>query len=123
MLNIGSGEFLLIAVVALLILGPSRLPELARGVGKFVREFRRQTDDVRGVVEREFYKMDEAVNADLAPVALPPPGAEPSQVLAPLGAETRPTEPDVPTSEGAASSADVAPVPPPTGSESSEPKS
>ena len=58
MFNIGSGEIALIAVVALLLLGPSRLPELARGIGKFMREFRRQTDEVRGVVEREFYKMD-----------------------------------------------------------------
>ena len=58
MFNIGSGEIALIAVVALLVLGPSRLPELARGIGKFVREFRRQTDEVRGVVEREFYRMD-----------------------------------------------------------------
>ena len=58
MFNLGSGEIALIAVAALLILGPSRLPELARGIGKFMREFRRQTDEVRGVVEREFYKMD-----------------------------------------------------------------
>jgi len=54
-------------VVALLILGPTRLPELARGIGKFMREFRRQTDEVRGVVEREFYKMD----ADEAKTQLP----------------------------------------------------
>ncbi len=58
MFNIGSGEIALIAIVALLVLGPQRLPELARGIGKFMREFRRQTDEVRGVVEREFYRMD-----------------------------------------------------------------
>ena len=63
MFNIGSGEIALIAVVALLILGPTRLPELARGIGKFMREFRRQTDEVRGVVEREFYKMDKEIEA------------------------------------------------------------
>lgn len=48
MFNIGSGEIAFIAVFALLVLGPKRLPELARGLGKFVREFRRQTDEVRG---------------------------------------------------------------------------
>lgn len=68
MFNIGSGELVLIAVVALLVLGPKRLPELARGLGKFLREFRRQTDEVRGVVEREFYKMDSEMDG-------PPPMA------------------------------------------------
>ena len=68
MFNIGSGELVLIAVVALLVLGPKRLPELARGLGKFLREFRRQTDEVRNVVEREFYKMDKEMDA-------PPPSA------------------------------------------------
>jgi sec-independent protein translocase protein TatB len=63
MFNIGSGELVLIAVVALLVLGPKRLPELARGLGKFLREFRRQTDEVRGVVEREFYRMDQEIEA------------------------------------------------------------
>lgn len=99
MFNVGSGEIALIAVVALLILGPKRLPELARGIGKFMREFRRQTDEVRGVVEREFYKMDEELKLDDKPLqirpasesvamghedhhldALPPPTMESSQL-------------------------------------------
>ncbi|QSQ23632.1 twin-arginine translocase TatA/TatE family subunit [Pyxidicoccus parkwayensis] len=63
MFNIGAGEMVLIAVAALLILGPKRLPELARGLGKFMREFRRQTDEVRNVVEREFYSLDTDVSA------------------------------------------------------------
>ncbi len=63
MFNIGAGEMILILVVALLFLGPQKLPELARGLGKFMREFRRQTDDVRNMVEREFYKMDQEINA------------------------------------------------------------
>lgn len=77
MFNLGSGEIALIAVAALLILGPSRLPELARGIGKFMREFRRQTDEVRGVVEREFYKMD----ADIAEPQLQVRPAQDTQAL------------------------------------------
>ena len=73
MFNIGAGEMALIAVVALLVLGPKRLPELARGLGKFMREFRRQTDEVRGVVEREFYRMDQDV-MEPPPVILPAQG-------------------------------------------------
>ncbi len=73
MFNIGAGEMALIAVVALLVLGPKRLPELARGLGKFMREFRRQTDEVRGVVEREFYRMDQDIT-EPAPTILPAHG-------------------------------------------------
>jgi sec-independent protein translocase protein TatB len=64
MFNVGPGEILLISVVALLLLGPDKLPELARGLGKFFREFRKHTDDVRSMVEREFYRMDQDVLED-----------------------------------------------------------
>ncbi|MBJ6759504.1 twin-arginine translocase subunit TatB [Myxococcaceae bacterium JPH2] len=78
MFNIGAGEMVLILVAALLVLGPQRLPELARAIGKFMREFRRHTDDVRNVVEREFYAMDEEVNR-----APPPPMGRPGSRFAP----------------------------------------
>ncbi|RKH30757.1 twin-arginine translocase subunit TatB [Corallococcus praedator] len=65
MFNIGAGEMVFILVAALIVLGPQRLPELARAIGKFMREFRRQTDDVRNVVEREFYQMDQDFNREL----------------------------------------------------------
>ena len=41
MFNIGGGEFLIILLAALVILGPSKLPEAARTVGKVIGEFRR----------------------------------------------------------------------------------
>lgn len=79
MFNIGGGEILLIAVVALLVLGPHRLPEMARTIGKALREFRRHTDSVRGVVEQEFYKMDTEL---LAPGEHPAPSAPPDGPVA-----------------------------------------
>jgi TatA/E family protein of Tat protein translocase len=38
--NFGMGELLIVLVFALIILGPKRLPEVARSVGKGVREFK-----------------------------------------------------------------------------------
>ena len=64
MFNIGAAELAVIFVVALLLLGPDKLPELARGIGKFMREFRRQTDEVRGMVEREFYQLDQDIKEE-----------------------------------------------------------
>lgn len=87
MFNVGTGEIALILVAALLILGPKKLPELARGIGKFLREFRRQTDDVRSLVEREFYRMDQDVAADLPQPGAPPFASGESKEAGPLVSE------------------------------------
>ncbi|MBI2070127.1 MAG: twin-arginine translocase TatA/TatE family subunit [Elusimicrobia bacterium] len=42
MFNLGWGEILLIGAAALLIFGPSRLPQLAKSVGEAVRTFRKE---------------------------------------------------------------------------------
>lgn len=51
MFNIGAPELLLILVVALIVVGPRRLPELARSLGKGLREVRRAQDEVRRTVQ------------------------------------------------------------------------
>ncbi len=112
MLNLGAGEVVLILVVALLVLGPKRLPELARGIGKFMRELRRQTDEVRSVVEREFYRMDQDLNSGLSS------GSDPRQSILPVQAPRPPQslmmEASLPTDPTATTSGATTESPPGT---------
>jgi TatA/E family protein of Tat protein translocase len=57
MFGLGMQELLLILAVALLVLGPKKLPEIARALGKATREFRRATDDLKRDFEMD-YKND-----------------------------------------------------------------
>lgn len=47
MFNIGPLELIVILVVALLVVGPQRLPEIGRSIGKGIREFRKAQDEVQ----------------------------------------------------------------------------
>jgi sec-independent protein translocase protein TatB len=53
MFDVGFSELLIIAVVALLVLGPERLPHAARLAGVWVRRARAQWESVRSELERE----------------------------------------------------------------------
>ena len=51
--NIGFPELIVIFVVALLVFGPRRLPELGRSLGRGLAEFRRASSDLKNSIERE----------------------------------------------------------------------
>jgi sec-independent protein translocase protein TatB len=53
MFDIGTGEVALIAVIALLVLGPERLPGAARTAGALLRKARQSWNSVRDEIERE----------------------------------------------------------------------
>ena len=50
MLNVGPLELLVVVAVALIVVGPERLPELARSVGRALRQLRQVQDEVRDMV-------------------------------------------------------------------------
>jgi TatA/E family protein of Tat protein translocase len=64
MFGIGMPELLLILGLALIVLGPKKLPELARALGKGLAEFRRATDELKD----EFRQMERDTE-DAAPSA------------------------------------------------------
>jgi sec-independent protein translocase protein TatA len=50
---IGIQEMVLILVIALVIFGPKRLPELGRSIGKTLAEFRRASNEIKHNIEKE----------------------------------------------------------------------
>jgi len=73
--SIGLPEVLVVLVVALIVLGPSRLPDAARALGKAVSEFRRATSGIQAEVRDTFSELTEPFQSPDSP---PPasPGAE-----------------------------------------------
>ena len=62
--NIGPGELILILIIALVVLGPGKLPDVAASLGKSVREFRKAATDVTDAA-----KLDAPAPAPAAPAA------------------------------------------------------
>jgi TatA/E family protein of Tat protein translocase len=54
--SLGGSEILLVAVLALLLFGPDKIPQMARTVGRFMREFNKYKDIMESTVRAEIYK-------------------------------------------------------------------
>jgi len=60
MFGIGMPELLLILGLALIVLGPKKLPELAKALGKGLSEFRRATDELKDEFRKMEYEVEDA---------------------------------------------------------------
>ncbi len=98
----GPLELVIILVIALLILGPGKLPDVGAALGKSIREFRKASTDVQ-----------EAVKIDTSPMPATTPTA-PAPVAAPVAPQTASELPSPQTPPVASTSAVGAPSSEPT---------
>ena len=76
MLNIGPQELLIVLIIALVVVGPQRLPELGRTIGKALREFRKIQDDVKDTLKFDLNERSRALRAADAEAAATRGGRE-----------------------------------------------
>lgn len=106
MFGLGFGEIVVIAILALLLLGEKRLPEAARTLGKTLREIRQATDDLKDQIQTELYADERKASK---PALVPPVPAAPP---APAGPPPEASADNVPGLEAAlAESGPPAPAP------------
>ena len=100
--TIGGPELFLILVIALIVFGPARLPEIGRSLGRMMVEFKKATSEFQQTVEREIDadKLKTFMQAPLAveepPKAALPASTEPAPAAAPA-TEVTPAAPAEPT--------------------------
>ncbi|MCJ7612374.1 MAG: Sec-independent protein translocase protein TatB [Candidatus Aminicenantes bacterium] len=68
--SIGLPELIIIFIVALLVFGPKKLPEVSKSVGKAIRDFKKSTEDIKGKIEveikaEEFRSLKDELNKDI----------------------------------------------------------
>ncbi len=74
--NIGPGELIIVLIIALIVVGPGKLPDVGSALGKSIREFRKAASDVK-----ESTSLEAATPAPApAPVAAPAPAPAPAPV-------------------------------------------
>ena len=101
--SLGLPELLMIFIVALIVFGPRKLPEIGKTLGKALGEFKKATDELKNTIEREVH-VEELKDLKNIAVMPPPPDttvsrAEPAAIsaaaeppAAPAPAPTAPAE-------------------------------
>jgi sec-independent protein translocase protein TatA len=70
--SIGMPELIIILVIALIIFGPRKLPELGRSLGKSIGEFKRASNELRSTLEEEIRIEEQRERTTTAAAATPP---------------------------------------------------
>src|SRR5512132_1580292 len=76
-MNLGFPEMIFIFLLALIIFGPKKLPEIGRQIGKALNEFKRASNEFKAQIESEINNIETETRHEHSPQILPP--AEPPE--------------------------------------------
>jgi TatA/E family protein of Tat protein translocase len=76
---IGMPELIIILVIALIIFGPRKLPELGRSLGKSIGEFKKASNELRSTLEEEIRVEEQREQRQAAPTTAPPAESAPRE--------------------------------------------
>jgi TatA/E family protein of Tat protein translocase len=91
-MNLGFPEMIFLFILALLIFGPKKLPEIGRQIGKAMNEFKRASNEFKAQIESEINQLDLENERKIMPSFEPPEGAIAALPLRPEPAASH--EPD-----------------------------
>jgi TatA/E family protein of Tat protein translocase len=74
-MNLGFPEMIFIFLMALIIFGPKKLPEIGRQIGKALNEFRRASNEFKAQIENEINNLEHDSKPQILPPTPPPEGA------------------------------------------------
>lgn len=74
-MNLGFPEMIFIFLLALIIFGPKKMPEIGRQIGRALNEFKRASNEFKAQIETEISHLDVEPNQQILPPAEPPLGA------------------------------------------------
>ena len=86
--SIGMPELIIIFIIALIIFGPRKLPELGRSLGKSIAEFKKASNELRSTLEEEIRLEEQRASIDAAKAPTAPPVAQATPVATPTPAPT-----------------------------------